>query len=113
DRSFSAFGMKANDYCTMLPRLSQSKFAAAIGQCDLVLDSIGWSGCNSTLEGLVHDVPVVTTPGELMRGRHSAAIFQMMGVTETIAPTVDEYVATAVKLAHDGEWRASLRQKIG
>jgi len=112
DRSFSAFGMKANDYCTMLPRLSQSKFAAAISQCDIVLDSVGWSGCNSTLEGLVHDLPVVTTPGELMRGRHSAAIFQMMGITETIAPDIDTYIATAARLARNPAWRASLKQTI-
>jgi len=112
DRAFSAFGMKANDYCAMLPRLTQSKFAAAIGQCDIVLDSIGWSGCNSTLEGLVHDLPVVTMPGKLMRGRHSAAIFQMMGITETIAPDIDSFITTAARLARDPAWRASLKEKI-
>ncbi len=37
--------------------------------CDLFLDSVGWSGCNSTLEALACGLPVVTWPGELMRGR--------------------------------------------
>ena len=72
--------------------MSQSKFVAAVGQCDVFLDSIGWSGCNSALESLPHNLPIVTMPGALMRGRHSAAILQMMGVTETIAATVDDYV---------------------
>jgi predicted O-linked N-acetylglucosamine transferase (SPINDLY family) len=46
--------------------MGQQRFIAAIGQCDVVLDSIGWSGCNSTLESLVHDLPIVTMTGDLM-----------------------------------------------
>jgi predicted O-linked N-acetylglucosamine transferase (SPINDLY family) len=68
--------------------------------CDVFLDSAGWSGCNSTLESLAHDLPIVTLPGSYMRGRHSAAILQMMGVTETIAATLDDYVALAARLAN-------------
>ncbi|HEY1311446.1 MAG TPA: tetratricopeptide repeat protein, partial [Pseudolabrys sp.] len=47
DRAFAKYGLRAVDYCVFLDRLSQSKFVAAIGQCDVFLDSIGWSGCNS------------------------------------------------------------------
>ena len=36
-----------------------------------------------------------------MRGRHSAAILRMMGVTETVATTIDEYVAIAARLGQD------------
>ncbi len=45
---------EAVDHCVFLDRMSQSKFVAAIGQCDVFLDSIGWSGCNSALESLPH-----------------------------------------------------------
>ena len=89
-----------------------SKFVAAIGQCDVFLDSIGWSGCNSTLESLPHNLPIVTLPGALMRGRHSAAILQMMGVTETIAGSLDEYVSIAASLARDPEQRRALSRRI-
>ena len=47
-----------------------------------------------------------------MRGRHTAAILEMMGVTDTIARTLDEYVSTAVRLARDEAWRGGLRRKI-
>ncbi len=93
DRAFAAFGLNAEDHCCFLPRLDQHEFVAASGQCDIFLDSINWSGCNSTLESLVHDLPIVTMAGPLMRGRHSIAILRMMGVTETIAETIDDYVA--------------------
>src|SRR5262249_44775062 len=88
------------------------RFVAAMGQCDIVLDSIGWSGCNSTLESLAHDLPIVTLRGALMRGRHTAAILEMMGVTETIADTVDDYIATAVRLGRDPLWRRALQRQI-
>ncbi len=112
ERAFAVYGLDAGRHCVMLPRLSLEQFAAAIGRSDVVLDSIGWSGCNSTLEGLAHDTPIVTMPGPLMRGRHSMAILEMMGVTDTIAATLDDYVAIAARLARDGQWRSAIRQRI-
>ena len=112
DKAFAAFGLSATDYCIMLPRLDFRRFVAAIGQCDIVLDSIGWSGCNSTLESLQHNLPIVTMTGSLMRGRHTAAILKMMGVTETIASTIDEYVSTAIHLARDVPRRMAVKNKI-
>jgi protein O-GlcNAc transferase len=112
DAAFASLGLKATDHCAMLPRLDQDRYAAAAACCDIALDSIGWSGCNSSLECLAHDLPVVTLPGALMRGRHTAAILEMMGVTDTIARTIDEYVSTAVRLARDKEWRTALRGAI-
>jgi protein O-GlcNAc transferase len=112
DRAFAAFGMRAADHCVFLPRLDPDRFLAAMGQCDIFLDSIGWSGCNSTLESLAHDLPIVTMLGPLMRGRHTAAILQRMGVVETIAATIDEYVSTAVRLAKDAPLRTAIESRI-
>ena len=111
-RAFAAFGLNSTDHCVVLPELDQSRFVAAIGTSDIVLDSIGWSGCNSSLETLAHDLPIVTMAGPLMRGRHSMAILQMMGVTETIADTIDGYVAIAVRLARDKAWRKTISGQI-
>jgi protein O-GlcNAc transferase len=112
DAAFAACGLKAEEHCVFLPRLDQDSYAAAIGCCDVALDSIGWSGCNSSLECLLHDLPIVTLPGALMRGRHTAAILEMMGVTDTVARSIDEYLATAVRLARDTSWRVALRRRI-
>jgi protein O-GlcNAc transferase len=113
ERAFAVHGLNSADYCTILPRLDRSRFVAAIGLCDIALDSIGWSGGNSTLESLAHDVPIVTVTDALMRSRHSAAILRMMGITDTIAETVDEYVEIAVRLATDVAWRHAIRDRIG
>ena len=112
DRAFSAHGLSASDHCVFLDQMNESKFAAAMGQCDIFLDSIGWSGCNSALESLPHNLPIVTVPGALMRGRHSAAILWMMDVTETIAADLDDYVAIAARLANDAGERQALSRRI-
>jgi predicted O-linked N-acetylglucosamine transferase (SPINDLY family) len=112
ERAFATHGLAARDHCVMLPRLAFPRFFAAIGCCDVILDSIGWSGCNTTMEALPHDLPNVTLPGALMRSRHTAAILTMMGVTETIAATVDDYVAAAVRLARDPAWYAEVKARM-
>jgi len=110
--AFAEHGLKASDHCVFLPRMSLSKFVAASGLCDIFLDSVDWSGCNSALESLQHDLPIVTYRGALMRGRHSAAILQVMGISETIADSIDDLVAIAARLARNPEQRAALSQRI-
>jgi predicted O-linked N-acetylglucosamine transferase (SPINDLY family) len=112
ERAFSASGLNAADHCVFLPRLAPDRFTAAIGQCDIVLDSIGWSGCNSILESLVHNVPLVTLAGEMMRGRHTAAILNMMNIRDTTARTLDEYVAIASILGRNEAKRTEVSSAI-
>ncbi len=112
ERAFSAVGLNARDHCVFLPRLTPDRFVAAIGRCDVVLDSIGWSGCNSILESLVHNLPIVTLAGEMMRGRHTAAILDMMDVRGTAARTIDEYVSIAGSLGRTTAKRTELSAEI-
>src|SRR6202158_5680931 len=112
DRAFEAAGLNAGDHCVFLPRLAPDRFVAAIGKCDVVLDSIGWSGCNSVLESLGHNVPIVTFAGEMMRSRHTAAILDMMDISETTARTIGEYVSIAGFLGRTKAKRTELSAQI-
>src|SRR5581483_2966878 len=60
DRAFAAFGLAAGDHCVLLAPMDMARFAAASAACDAMLDSIGWSGGNTTLEALAQDLPVIT-----------------------------------------------------
>jgi predicted O-linked N-acetylglucosamine transferase (SPINDLY family) len=111
-RAFARHGLDAQTYCAFLPRMSQGKFVAAAGLADIMLDSIGWSACNSALESLAHDLPIVTYAGPLMRGRHCAAILEMLGVPETIAATSDDVVRIAVELAGCPETRRTILDRM-
>lgn len=112
EAAFAAEGMNADKHCVILPHLPPQRFVAAIGHCDIVLDTPGWSGGHSTLESLANDLPIVTMPGPLMRSRHTAAILTRMGVPDTIVSTIDEYVAMAVRLGCDSAWRTALITRI-
>jgi protein O-GlcNAc transferase len=111
-QSFDNFGIKADDFVVFLPRLNASQYSAINSLSDIYLDSIGWSGCNSTFEAIACNLPIVTLPGGLMRGRHSSAILTMIGLKETIATDLDEYISLAVKLGRDSQWRQHISDKI-
>jgi tetratricopeptide (TPR) repeat protein len=110
--AFEQFGLNYQDYCLFLPRLDAATFAGTAAIADVLLDSIGWSGCNSTLESIAHDIPVVTLPGDLMRGRHTLAILNMMGIQETIASSKEEYIELAARLGRDPHYRQEISRQI-
>ena len=111
-RAFAEFGLDATQFCIFLPRMKAKLFAGMSAMSDVFLDSIGWSGCNSTLESLNYNLPIVTLPGDLMRGRHTLAILKMMDLDETIAADKEDYVNLAVRLGRDPEYRQQIAQKI-
>jgi predicted O-linked N-acetylglucosamine transferase (SPINDLY family) len=111
-RAFAAQGVDVDRHVIMLPRMTTAEFLGVAAICDVFLDSIGWSGHNSALETLSGvDLPIVTWPGPLMRGRHCGAILQMLGIGETIARSQAEYVDIAARLARDPGLRAALRAR--
>jgi predicted O-linked N-acetylglucosamine transferase (SPINDLY family) len=113
DRAFTRFGFaSAVDHCVFLPRQKPERFIAASGQCDVLLDNIAWSGCNSILETLAYDLPIVTMAGEFMRGRHGSAILEMMGLGDMIAASLDDYLTMAVRLGRDSKWRDEFKRRI-
>jgi predicted O-linked N-acetylglucosamine transferase (SPINDLY family) len=111
-KAFDRFHLHADDHIVFMPYLEQAEYKALNSLCDIFLDPIGWSGCTSTLEAVDCNLPVAALPGSLMRGRESGAILTMMGITETVAKNLDEYVSIAVNLAKDPEWRRHVSEKI-
>jgi protein O-GlcNAc transferase len=111
-RAFSARGLSFATRAVILPMMQPREFAAVTRLMDVGLDTPGWSGCNTTLETLMFDVPVVTLPGQVTRSRHAFAFLSMMGITETVAKSTDAFVDLAVRLGQDGAWRRSLSERI-
>jgi protein O-GlcNAc transferase len=109
---FHRFSIKPDDYIVFLPRLDIGQYYAINRLSDIYLDSIGWSGGNTTLEAIACNLPIVTLPGPLMRGRHSTAMLIMMGVAETIADSLDEYISIAMSLGNKPEQRKEISEKI-
>jgi protein O-GlcNAc transferase len=86
------FELNYQDYCIFLPQMESTVFAGTAAIADVFLDSIAWSGGNTTLEAIAHNIPVVTFLGDLMHRRHTMAMLKMMSIEETIAANKEEYV---------------------
>jgi len=112
NRAFRAFGMDPTPHLIFLPWQPWRDFLCLHRACDVFLDSIGWSGGNTTLEALSRGLPPVTLPTRFMRGRHTYAMLRAMGLTELIAADLADYVRIAARLGTDPEWRQAMRREI-
>jgi Fe-S-cluster containining protein len=88
---------KAGVRAIWLPELGSSDFLALIKLADVFLDSPGWNGGNTTIQALSEGVPMVTLPGEFMRGRHGLAFCSIANAAGCIAKTPEEYVELATE----------------
>lgn len=109
---FSHYGLEADAYCLVLPRLNRGDYFQVNLLSDIFLDSLGWSGGITTLDSIACNLPIVTCPGETMRSRQSYGMLKILGITETVAQTEDEYIKIAIKLGLDPDWRCSIRTKM-
>lgn len=112
EQAFAAAGLKSQDYCVFSPVLPRNDYFDLLSVADIYLDTLDWSGGNTTLDAISCHLPIVTCPGELMRGRHTYGFLQAMGVTDTIAADPAQYIALAIRLATDLQWRNSIREAM-
>jgi predicted O-linked N-acetylglucosamine transferase (SPINDLY family) len=112
ERAFAQLSLNYEDYCVFLKIPTRPDYLMINLLSDIFLDTIGWSGGNTSLEAIACNLPIVTHPGEFMRGRHADSFLKMIGVTETIAQTETEYIDIAVKLGLNSQWRQEVTHKI-
>jgi CRISPR-associated protein Csy1 len=96
----------------LAPFMPHPRYLRLNALCDVMLDTLHWSGGNTSLDALASGLPVVTLPGELMRGRQSQAMLRALGAAELVARDVDHYVETAVALGGDADRRRALSETI-
>ncbi|MBI2948470.1 MAG: tetratricopeptide repeat protein [Verrucomicrobia bacterium] len=110
--AFTKHGFDPGRHLRLFPKMKFGPFLGLIREADIILDSVGWSGGNTTLEAIAFDKPIVTLPGELMRSRHTYAILRRMGVEETVATDLEDYVKISARLASDKPWRSQIGAQI-
>jgi CRISPR-associated protein Csy1 len=108
---FDAHGVP-RDRLIVLPPYPHADFLRINLCCDAMLDTLHWSGGNTSLDALACGVPVVTLPGRFMRGRQSAAMLRHLGVDRLIAADETGYIDIASRLVRDAPWRKSLASTI-
>ena len=83
-----------------------------INNSDAILDSLDWSGFNTSLDALTLDKPIITLPSKYMRGRHTYAILKILKLEELICSSKNEYVNLSIKLSSEPNFYDSVKKKI-
>jgi len=110
--TFEAAGLDPARHLGIVRGLPPPEFLGLARAGDINLDSIGWSGGNTTLEILCFGTPTVTLPGRSMRTRHTAAMLRLLELPQLIARDLDHYVEIAVELGRAPDFRAEMRSLI-
>lgn len=111
-KAFAKLGLNSEDYCIILPFLNQPDYFSINLISDVFLDTFAWSGGMTSLDAVAFNLPVVTCPGELMRGRQSYGILKGIGVMDTVVNNEAEYIEMAVKLGLNPTWRQEISQRM-
>lgn len=93
-----------------LPTAAFHDHLARYGAIDIALDSHPYCGTTTTCEALWMGVPVVTLAGTTHASRVGASLVRAAGVGWLAARDIDEYVATASRLAASPGELANLRK---
>lgn len=100
------------DRIHFLPRQPREKFLNLHRLADAVIDTIYFSGGNTSLECFAWGIPVVTWPSDLLPGRLTYGFYKQMGIMDCVAWDQDSYVNIAYRLANDPSWRDEVGNKI-
>lgn len=111
-KAFGGADLSFDRHVRLVPPVAPDVFPSLGSVGDVYLDSLEWSGCNTTLEMLSNDLPIVCQRGRFMRGRHTAAMLQMMGLEDHISADAKEYLNRAIELGRNASARESCRATI-
>jgi CRISPR-associated protein Csy1 len=110
-KAFRSAGETLADRAVFLPTRSRADYLRVNLACDVMLDSLHWSGGNTSLDALHCGLPIVTSPGRYMRGRQSMAMLRHLGCPELIIEPA-QLAAYALDIAHDRSRRDALAGRI-
>jgi predicted O-linked N-acetylglucosamine transferase (SPINDLY family) len=110
--AFARKRLNMEDFLVFLPWQNGPGFYGLLRRARVFLDTIGFSGFNTAMQAVECGLPIVTREGRFLRGRLASGILKRMGLRELVARTEEDYVALAVRLVQDAEYREHLRERI-
>lgn len=110
--ALQATGADPDRQMLFLPMTTRERFLQINAACDVMVDSLHWSGGNTSIDALISGLPVITRAGRTMRARQSTAMLRWLGLDELIADDPMDLAARAVAVARDPQRRHALSQRI-
>ena len=99
-RALAAAGV-APGRLILAPRADPARYLARLALADLFLDTSPYNAGTVASDALRMGLPLVTLSGRSFASRMAASLLRAVGLTETIATTLDDYVDIAVALGTD------------
>lgn len=97
----------------VLPSMDHLAYLAAVGECDLVLQSFPFGGANTTNDALDLGIPVVALEGHFLSGQTDRLLLAARGLDALLcARDVPAYVALASRLLHDDAFAEQVRAQL-
>lgn len=98
---------------TVFPELPHEAYMERLSKCDLFLCPFPYGNMNGIIDCFRFSLPGVCLDGAESHSHADAAFFARIGLPSALAAnTVDEYVATAVRLIDDPAWRSSCAKVV-
>ncbi len=93
-------------------RPAKPEHLARLALADIALDTRSYNGHTTSLDALWAGVPLVTELGAQFASRVAASALVAAGLPGLVARNAEQYTEIALKLAHDPQARASIRQAL-
>jgi protein O-GlcNAc transferase len=110
--AFAQHDVSVRERVCVLPQVGHDDYLRINLACDAMLDTLHWSGGNTSLDALACGLPIVTLPGAFMRGRQSAGMLRLLGVEELVASDQADYLRIAARLVTDAASRRDISARI-
>jgi predicted O-linked N-acetylglucosamine transferase (SPINDLY family) len=94
------------------PSLPLEQHLARLKQADLFLDSLPYNAHTTASDALWAGLPLITCRGTAFPGRVAASLLNAAGVPELVTENMEAYERLALRLAHDADMLAGVKQKL-
>lgn len=100
------------DRVVILPRTTVARFMEVMVLADVVLDTWPFGSGNTSYQAFAAGKPVVTFPGDYLRGRGVLAHYRHMDFLDCVADSPQSYADIAVRLGTDPEFHQRIADLI-
>ena len=95
-----------------LPTMSHVDYLNVMALADVSLDTRPFGGGNTSWQAISVGTPMVTWPGDYLRGRYTQALYRLMGVDDAIADSAPDFIERAVRFGTDAAFSSAFSARV-
>lgn len=103
---------QSDERIQFLPAMSHLDYMNVMASADVSLDTRPFGGGNTSWQAIAVGTPMVTWPGDYLRGRYTQALYRLLGVEDAIANSAADFIEKAVRFGKDAEYTADFSARV-